>query len=216
MRSLAVAVTMLVAGSAVYAQGADVGLVNMVAGGARFVPLAGSAAEVKPFMKIRDGDRFNLPAGARLGLVYFDSARQERWIGPASFRAGKGASEEISGKPAEVATLPSAAKQRIARVPELLQHAKLGGIQVRGGLSRQQRAGLDQQATLREARETYESMRKGAAADDITPELVLYAALYDFLLFDEMKTVVDEMLRKQPDNDEVRQLRAWIESRSTR
>lgn len=216
MRSLFVASILLAAGNGVFAQGADVGLVNMVAGDARFVPLAGRAAEVKPFMKIRDGDRFNLSAGAQLRLVYFETARQERWSGPASFRAGKGGSDAIAGTPVEVSTLPAAARQRIARVPELMQNAKLGGIQVRGGLSRQQPASLDQQSTMREARDTYESMRRGVAADDITPELVLYAALYDFLLFDEMKIVVDEMLRKQPDNDELRQLRAWVESRSAR
>lgn len=216
VRKLLVAAIFLLAGPTVFAQSADVGLVSMAAGDARFVPLGGRAAEVRAFMKIRDGDRFNLPAGAQVRLVYYESARQELWAGPASFRAGKGASEEISGKPAEVGTLPVAAKLRIARVPELMQNAKLGGIQVRGALPRAPKAGPEQQATLREARETYESMRSNSAADDITPELVLYAALYDLRLFDDMNVVVDAMLRKQPGNDDLRQLRARVETRGAR
>jgi len=59
-------------------------------------------------------------------------------------------------------------------------------------------------------------MRKDLPADDITPELYLYAALYDYLLYDEMKTVVDEMLRKQPDSEEAKTLADWVRSRAAR
>jgi hypothetical protein len=94
-----------------------------------------------------------------------------------------------------------------------MQNAKLGGIQVRGGVARPQPPAADQQAALREARETYESMRKSQPADDITPELVYYAALHDFQQYDEMKVVVAEMLRKQPGSQELKDLRTWVESR---
>ena len=149
-------------------------------------------------------------------MFYLRSSRRERWSGRASFRAGKGASEAISGKPAEVAVLPAGVPQRIARVPDLMQSAKLGGIQVRGGLSRKQEASLDQQATVREARDTYERMRKEMPADDITPELYLYAVLHDYLLYEDMKVVIEEMLRKQPGNDDVKQLLIWVNSRRGR
>jgi hypothetical protein len=205
---------LFLASSAVaWAQGADVGLVNLVSGDVRYTPTSGSSGPAKPFMRVREGDRFNVPAGGQVRVVYFGSARQERWSGPASFRTGNGAGESISGGPVEVAVLPSGVPQRIARVPELIQSAKLGGIQVRGGLSRKQEASLEQQTAVREAREIYERMRKDMPADDITPELYLYAVLYDYLLVDDMKAVVDEMLRKQPGNDDVKQLLAWVNSR---
>lgn len=201
---------------AVLAQGTDVGLINMVSGDVLYVPLTGASSKVQPFMRVREGDRFNVPAGAQVRVVYFGAPRQERWIGPASFRAGKMAGEPISGKPAEIANLPANVPQRIARVPELLQNAKLGGLQVRGGVTRAQKASLDQQATVREARAAYEQMRKEMPADDITPELYLYAALYEYLLYDDMKAVVDEMLRRQPNSEDLKALAAWVRARASR
>ena len=215
MRSAVLAVLLTVS-SAALAQGADVGLVNLVSGDVSYAPPSGPSAKVQAFMKVRNGDRFDLSAGAQLRVVFFDSARRERWLGPASFRAVKGASEPVAGKPSEVANLPAGVQQRIARVPELMQHARLGGIQMRGGLTRAQQASIEQQETIRAARETYAQMRKDMPADDITPEIYLYAALYEFLVYDDMKTVVDEMLRKQPGNEDVKPLSGWLKTRVAR
>jgi hypothetical protein len=165
-------------------------------------------------MRVREGDRFELASGSQLRIVLFAAARQERWVGPASFRTGAKATEALSGKPAEVTNLPAAAPQRIARVPDLLMNAKLGGIQVRGGITPRQQASLDQQDALREARKTYSQMRAQFPADDIAPELYLYSVLHEYLLFDEMRSVVGEMVRKQPANDELRSLEDWIRSRA--
>ena len=197
------------------AQGADVGLVNMVSAEVSYAPVAGMPGKVQAFMKLREGDRVTVPAGGQVRVVYFESARQERWAGPASFRAGKAAGEPISGKPAEVATLPAGAAQRIAQVPQLVQLAKLGGIQVRG-MTRAQKASIEQQAAVGEARATYEKMRKALPADDLTPELYLFAALHDYLLYDDMQVVVDEMLRKQPGSEEVKSLADWVRSKAAR
>jgi hypothetical protein len=38
-----------------------------------------------PFMKLHDGDRISLLAGAQLQLIYFSNARKEVWRGPADF-----------------------------------------------------------------------------------------------------------------------------------
>jgi len=126
---------------------ADVGLVNLVSGNVAFAPAAGAGGTAKAFMKVREGDRFDLPVGTQLRLLYFASARQERWQGPASLRAGSGQSASVSGAPVQVTTLPASVPQRIARVPDLLQNAKLGGIQVRGA----QPARRATEETLREA-----------------------------------------------------------------
>ena len=215
MRSGVLAV-LLALSSAALTQGADVGLVNLVTGDVSFVSASGPPTKAQAFMKVRDGDRFSLSAGAQLRVVFFDGARQERWVGPASFRATKEGSTPIAGKPAEVAVLPAGVQQRIARVPELIQYARLGGIQVRGGLTRQQKAGLEQQESIRAARATYAQMQREMPADDITPELYLYAALYEFLMYDEMKAVVAEMRRKQPENEDLKALEAWVTTRASR
>src|SRR3990172_740241 len=165
MRTVLVAVLFAASGAAL-AQSADVGLVNLVSGDVTYAPASGAPGKVQPFMRVRDGDRFDLPAGAQLRIILFAAARQERWTGPASFRASAKASEPLAGKPAEVTNLPATAPQRIARVPDLLTNAKLGGIQVRGGISPRQQASLDQQGAVREARKVYEQIRAQFPSDD--------------------------------------------------
>ena len=204
-----------VAAALAHAQGADIGLVNLVSGDVTFAPLSGAPGKVQAFMRVRDGDRITVPQGGQVRIVYFEGARQERWNGPSSFRAGKTQGEPITGKAAEVQNLPASVPQRISRVPELMQNAKLGGIQVRGLTGRQQ-ASIVQQETVREAKVTYERMRKEMPADDITPELFLYASLEEFLLYEDMKGVVDEMLKRQPGNEDVKALAAYVDSRLKR
>ena len=196
--------------SAALAQGADVGLVNLVSGDVSYAPPSGPSAKVQAFMKVREGDRFDLSAGAQIRVVFFDGARQERWAGPASFKAAKTASEPIAGKAAEVAILPAGVQQRIARVPELIRHAKLGGIPIRGAITQPPPPRPEQQGTIRAVRETYAQMQKEMPADDVTPELYLYAALHEFSLYDELKAVVAEMRRKQPENRDIKALEAWV------
>lgn len=189
----------LVGASAAHAQ--DVGIIDRVSGDVTFSAAGAKAGRVKPYMKVRAGDRFQVPAGAQLRLVYFEGARQERWSGPASFHAASERSKPISGSPAEVVALPAGVPQRIARVPELVQNAQLGGVQLRSA-----RPGKGGEAALREARATYDSLRARLAADDITPELYLYTVLSDHGLRDEMRKLAQEMRRRQPDNEEVKWL----------
>jgi hypothetical protein len=146
----------------------DVGLVSALSGHAAY-----QGGPVKAYMRVREGDRFELPAGARTTLVYFDGGRQERWQGPARFAAGKRESAPLAGKPAEVAVLPNSAPLRLARVPELTRGALFGGVVVRG----KPPVGSETEESLREARATYQRMRRELPADDLTPELFLYAAL---------------------------------------
>src|SRR5258708_13558322 len=98
---------------------ADVGLVNLVTGDVSFVPQAGQPGKVKAFMKVRNGDRFELPAGAQLRVVYFEGSLQERWQGPSSFRAAPTRGTPLSRPPAQVTPRPACVPQRIAGVPGL-------------------------------------------------------------------------------------------------
>ena len=199
---------LLAASAAAHSQ-SDVGLVNLVAGDVSFIPQAGQPGKVRAFMKVREGDRFELPAGAQVRVVYFDGARQERWQGPSSFRALKLQGAPLKGAPAEVSNLPGNSSTRMSRVPELMQNAKLGGIQVRGAQS----ARPVQKEAVDEAKATYQKLRTDLPADDITPELFLFSALNDYQLYEEMVPLVNEMMRKQPESDDVKALASWLISR---
>jgi len=199
--------------SAVRAQSADVGLVNLLQGDVSYASEGAGSAKAQAFMKVRQGDKFTVPAGALVRVVYFDGGRMETWKGPASFSAGAKAGS--GGTPSEVATLPTNVPQRIAQVPDLMQVAKLGrsgGVPIREvkapGLTAQQRS------ELASAKDTYKKMRATSPADDITPELFLYSVLQDLLLYDEMKPVVEEMAKRQPSSSEVQDLASWVKSRT--
>ncbi len=202
-RGAAAAAAVLFVGAAL-AQQKDVGLINHLAGDVNYTS-GTSTAKAKPFMKVREGDRFSVAAGAQVRLVYFQGGRQEGYSGPAAFTAGMQQSTVQSGAQPQVTTLPSGVPQKIAQTPELIQIAKLGrsgGVAVRG-LNRDQRLTPQQQAEVRQAKQTYQQLRASAAADDITPELYLYSVLQDHLLYGDMKPVVEEMQKRQPGNPDV-------------
>jgi hypothetical protein len=189
----------------------DVGLINSMAGDVSYTS-GGATAKAKAYMKIREGDRFTLPAGAQMRVVYFKGGRQESFSGPANFTAGTEQSTVQSGSQPQVSTLPAGVPQKISQTPELIQIAKLGrsgGVAVRG-VGREQRLTPQQQAEVRQARQTYDQLRKNAAADDITPELYLYSVLQDHLLYTDMKPVVTEMQKRQPANPDVAVMAEYV------
>jgi hypothetical protein len=193
----------------------DAGLVNQLAGDVSYTS-GGATAKAKPYMKVREGDRFNLPAGAQLRIVYFKGGRQESFSGPASLTAGADKSSVQSGSQPQVTTLPAGVPQKIAQTPELIQIAKLGrsgGVAVRGA-GREQRLTPQQEAEVRQARQTYEQMRKTAAADDIVPELYLYSVLQDHLLYGDMKQVVADMQKRRPADPDVATMVEYVKVRT--
>jgi len=216
IRQLLVGTVFVASAAVAQAQSVDVGIVNMLSGDVAYASDGAAGAKAQAFMKVRQGDRFTVPAGAQVRVVYFNGGRQETWKGPAAFKAGAQSGEASSGKPTDITTLPSTVPQRIAQVPELIQIAKLGrsgGVAVRGS-GRPPRLTAEQQTEVKNAREIYGKLRSQSTPDDITPELYLYSVLQDFLLYDDMKPVVDEMAKRQPANAEVKELAAWVRSRT--
>jgi hypothetical protein len=207
IRGLALA-ALLVASSAF----AAAGLINQLSGDVTYTTSGASgSAKAWPFMKVREGDRFTLPAGAQARIVYFQGGRQEAYVGPATLIVGAQASQQQSGPAPQVSQLPAGVPQKIAQTPELVQIARLGrsGVAVRGAQPAQ-RLSPQAQAELRHARQTYEEMRKAAAANDIVPEQYLYAVLQDHLRYEEMKPVVAEMRKRQPSDPDVQAMVDYV------
>jgi hypothetical protein len=204
----------LAAATGAYAA-SDVGLINHLAGDVSYSSGA-TRSKAQAYMKVREGDRFTVPAGAQVRVVYFQGGRQETFAGPVAFTAGGQSSSVQSGSQPQVTTLPAGVPQKISQTPELIQIAKLGragGVAVRG-IGGERRLTPQQQAEVRQAKDTYQQLRASAAADDITPELYLYSVLQDHLLYGEMKPVVEEMALRQPNNADVADLRAYVKAKT--
>jgi len=202
IKSLGLAALLAVFGAAIAAD--DVGVVNLLSGDVSYAS-GKSTSTANAYMKVREGDKFTLPAGAQLRIAYFKGGRQESFTGPATLTTGADKSTQQSGAQPQVSTLPSGVPQKIAMTADNLQIARLGrsgGVAVRG-VEREAKLTPQQQTEVRQARQTYEQLRKAAPANDINPELYLYAVLQDYLLYNDMKVVVAEMQKRQPSNPDV-------------
>ncbi len=194
----------------------DVGLVNHLSGSVSFTS-GKETAKATAFMKVREGDKFSVPAGALVRVVYFQNGRQEAYSGPAGFTAGAKESTVQSGAQPQVVTLPAGVSQKIAQTPELIQIARLGrsgGVAVRG-TARDVRLNPQQQAEVRQAKETYKKLRAQSPADDITPELYLYSVLQDNLLYSEMQPLVEDMARRQPASADVTAMLEYVKAKTS-
>lgn len=187
---------------------ADIALVDLVSGD---VTYGSPRGRVTAYMKVREGDRFTLGRGAQVRLMFFKTATQEHYAGPASFTASPSGGFLHTGAKPRITSVPSFVPGRLSRVPELLQNAKLGGVTLRGAPKPR-----PDDALLRDARADYDRMRREASGDDITPELFLFITLTEYHRYDEMGRLADEMLRKQPNNEEAKTLASWVRTQSER
>jgi len=208
---IVVSAVLIIGATAAFAATGDVALVNQLSGNVSYAS-GKESSKATPFMKVREGDRFTVPSGAQVRIVYLQSGRQESYGGPAAFTAGAQQSMVQSGSQPQISMLPAGVSQKISQTPELIQIARLGrsgGVAVRGTV-REARLNPQQQAEVRQAQETYKKLRAQAGADDITPELYLYAVLQDNLLYEDMKPVVEDMARRQPGNADVATLVEYV------
>ncbi len=182
--------------------GGDVGLVNALQGDVSYQSKDAPARKAQAYMRVRHGDKIVLASGASIRISYTTASRQESWTGPGSFVATSAGGELLKGNKPEVAQLPAAVPQKLARVSELMNTSRVGGLVVRSAKA--------QTATSKEevaaAVATYESMRAAAAPSDVTPELFLYSVFQEHGMVDDLKIVAREMMLRQPDNAEIQQL----------
>ena len=142
-------------------------------------------------MKVRRGDRLMLPEAGSLTLLYFASGRQETWKGPGTLIAGDTESAAAGGEqppsPPEVKILPVKASRQMAGAPPVLLPASLsksGVIQTMAPTCpAPEKAAApaplsgESQRKVKEAEMLYQELKKGAAADDVTPELYFFGVL---------------------------------------
>jgi len=201
------------AGTAGSVPAADVGVVNHLAGLVT-VTNGANTARAQAYMNIHEGDRFEVPEGVVVKVAYFKGGRQESFSGPVSFTIGSQQSVVRRGSGPQVSVLPSGVPQKISQTQDLVQIAKLGAagssVYVPPTSTRELRLTPQQQAEVRQARAIYAKLRADTPADDITPELYLYSVLQDHLLYNEMRSIVAEMSKRQPANHDVAVLAEYV------
>lgn len=128
------------------------------------------AVPVEVFVKLKDGDRLGLEKNARLQVVYFESGRQETWVGPGSLQMTV-SEGKASGLPAaEVKSLPLVMTRQLARTPAL-------DGQGRGGVTRVR--SVPSPDAMSKLEDTYQDLRSRTGRDDLGPEMYLLSGLFE-------------------------------------
>lgn len=197
------AVALAASGALAQEAAGDVALVNALQGDVSYQGKEGPARKAQPYMRLRHGDKIVLASAASsIRVSYTTASRQESWVGPGSFVATSAGGELLKGNKPEVVKLPAAVPQKLARISELMNTSRVGGLVVRS-VKAQTAASKDEVA---EAVAAYESMRAAAAPDDVTPELFLYSVFQEHGMIDDLRIVARNMQTRQPNNPDIQQL----------
>src|SRR5664279_5552543 len=149
--------------------GAEVGLVTAVSGNVKWQEEKSAASELKPFVKVREGDQLMMEGLARVQVVYFESARQETWQGTGVLEVGSTSSKTIKGgQQPEIKMLPAILVKQLSKTPSPDGNVKTGMIRLRS-----------MTPPLESVERDYAEMRKQADSADRNPELFLLASYFE-------------------------------------
>ncbi|MCB9677708.1 MAG: hypothetical protein H6737_21560 [Alphaproteobacteria bacterium] len=183
----------------------DIALATAVSGP---VVLAGDTrAELAPFSKVREGDVLQLPADARLELVYFSDGHSETFAGPLDLVVGKPA-EPVSRTEGDALV-----GEALRGLPALARRAELdkGGHTLVRGTAKEVPLDDDDRATLDAARKHYEALRAEAAEADVLPELYLATVYLEYSRSDDALGVLKSARERCGTCALPAQLVAWLE-----
>ncbi|MBL0207546.1 MAG: hypothetical protein IPP84_06110 [Propionivibrio sp.] len=170
------------------ASATEVGLVTAVAGNVKLQEEKSVASELKPFVKVREGDRLMMESNARLQVVYFEGGRQETWSGRGALEVGSVSSKAIKGTmQPEIKTLPAILVKQLAKTPAQDDHVKTGMIRMRS---------MPPYDKLETVEKNYDEMRKQAVAGDLNPELYLLASYFELREFDKLEALLRQLNEK--------------------
>lgn len=191
---------LLLALIAVNGWAAEVGLVTAVSGNVKWQEDKSAASELKPFVKVREGDQLLMEGAARLQVVYFESGRQETWQGAGVLEVGNTESKTLKGsqQPA-VKTLPAILVKQLSKTPSPDGNVKTGMIRLRSMAPTDKLASVEQD---------YAEMRKQADANDRNPELYLLASYFELHEFDKLEALLGQLNEKTPTAPELTALNA--------
>lgn len=238
---LVIAVTLSVSDIPAPAAAPDIGLVTGLSGEVTYRNQAEkqSPAKAQAFLKIRQGDRFQVPEGAGVQLLYFAGGRQETWKGPVTLQIGEAESRPAGGQPPrfppEVKVLSNKVAQGISGSPVMLART---GTSTRGARQVMRETGrssgviqtmaptnapslppdpVSPQAPkeVAEAEQLFPNLKQQAQAGDLTPEIYLLSVYAAHRQYQKMEQLIGAMLAKNPEDRHLRELKSWARSQGS-
>ena len=173
----------------------EVGLVTALSGNVKLLEEKSAALELRPFVKVRDGDQLALAANARLQLVFFEGGRQETWQGDGRLAVGSQSSKALKGGlQLETRMLPAILVKQLSKTPSPDGNVKAGMVRLRT---------LPSLETLESVERRYADLRQQAEAGDRSPELYLLASYFELRAFEKLEALIGQIGEKSPQDQEV-------------
>lgn len=177
------------------AAAAEVGLVTAVSGGVTLQEDKSAASELKPFIKLREGDRLTLQSKSKVQVVFFDGGRQETWQGAGALEIGSVSSKALKGGvQAEVRTLPAILVKQLLKTPSQDGTVKSGMIRMRS---------MPNTVTLESVETSYADLRRQSDATDRSPELYLLASYLELREFDKLEGKLKQLRENNPGDQQI-------------
>ncbi len=175
----------------------EVGLVTAVTGSVVLRGHNSAAGDLKPFVKLRAGDRLTLRE-ARVQMVFFDGGLQETWQGAGEVEAGATSSRLLQGSlQGESRTLSPILVKQLSRTPDGSGGSKTGMIRLRS---------LAPSETLETLERNYGELRATAAADDLAPELYRLTGYLDLQEYARLEAALGALEANRPNDTSVSEL----------
>ncbi len=188
---------------------AEAGLITALSGSVKLLDDKAASVEIKPFVKVRRGDRLKIGEASESGenggrtrvqIVYFDSARQETWTGSGTLEIESQSAKVLEGSlRAEVRMLPEILAKQLSKTPSSGGNVKAGMIRLRAMASLE---------TGESAEKAYAGLRQQAVAGDRIPELYLLASYFELRAYDKLEALLAQLGEKAPGDAEVAALAA--------
>lgn len=175
----------------------EVGLVTAVTGSVALRGQNTGSTELKPFVKLRAGDRLTLRE-ARVQLVFFDGGLQETWQGVGEVEAGANSSRLLQGSvQGESRTLPQILVKQLSRTPDGTGGGKTGMIRLRS---------LTPNETLESIERNYSELRAAAAPEDLAPELYRLTGYLELQDYARLEATLGTLAASRPNDPSVTEL----------
>jgi hypothetical protein len=177
---------------------ADTVLVTSLQGSVAVEAAGLGKSPLEPFVRLREGDRLSLPAGAQVKLVYVGKARLETWQGAGVIVIGDSESKASSGKPQiQVRDIPPEAARQMNRTPATGPDGRVGMMRMRG---------IPPHDAITRLDADYKHMRTQTSADDLLPEVFLLAGLFDLRQYMRVEEELKRISTTHPENPTARSL----------
>jgi hypothetical protein len=150
----------------------------------------GKPITIPTFAKLEPGAKVKLAAGARLQILYFESAKQENWSNAAEFQVSDQASQLKTGAAPAVRELPAEVVESIGKSVAYFSNpdSRQAMVRLRAVSS----------GKIKAAQSHYRELRAQLPDEDITPEIYLLGQLEAMRAYREMGVPMAEMRRRQP------------------